>query len=154
AYPRSRIPAPPQNRTTFMAFLPSLLDGRCRDWYDETPTPLSDILQLLHDFVLQIPRQNHNIVRLGLPNPVGMINRDVSARQESTLFVRAAIDRIFDQVFADSAIVQQRGAFSRRSVPGHGLAFPRGSNQEVQQRELSSSHLSGEPFITFERVES
>src|SRR5437667_8879222 len=86
AYPLSRMPAPPQKRTTFITHLCSI-DGDFRNGHDEAAIPLSYELQLLHDFVLQVPGQDHDIVWLGLANPVRMINRNVRAWQESPLLV-------------------------------------------------------------------
>ena len=53
--------------------------------HDEPASPLPNEMQLVDDFILQVPRQDYNIVRLGLTNPIGMINRNVAARQKPAL---------------------------------------------------------------------
>src|SRR5258708_11591473 len=99
------MPAPPQKSTTFM-IAPSRIrsaNGKLRNRNDEAGAPVSDKLQLLHDFVFQVPGKNDDIVRLSLSDSVGMINRDVTAGQASTLLVLAAIYSVVDQIFADTA---------------------------------------------------
>ena len=55
-----------QNYLHMLTYLASLINGHFRNRHDEATTPLPDELQLLHDFVFQIPGQDHDIVRLGL----------------------------------------------------------------------------------------
>src|SRR5580692_5608261 len=96
-YPLSRIPAPPQKSTTFISY--PLIHRDFRDRDNELAAPLANELQLLHDFFFQVPRQYYDVARFGFSDPVGMINRNMRARKEPPLFVRTAIDRVFDQVF-------------------------------------------------------
>src|ERR1700679_1639638 len=125
AYPLSRMPAPPQKRTTFMTYLSpaASVDSHSRNRNDKTPAPLANVPQLLHDFVFQIPREDHDIVGLGFANTIGVVDRYVGARQVSGLLVRTAIDGVFDQIFSDAAVMQERGALARRPVTGHLLAL-------------------------------
>src|SRR5579863_6934245 len=73
------------------------------DGNHELASPGADELQLLHDFVLEIPGKNHDIIRLELADAVGMIDRDAAAGKMAALFVRAAVHGERDQVLADAA---------------------------------------------------
>src|SRR5579859_3552196 len=100
------MPAPPQKRTTFITFSTSRSkDGYLRDRHNKAAAPFADVLHLLHNLDCQIPGQDHDIVWFGFTDPVGMINRDMSTRKESPLFIRAAIDGVFDQVLSDAAVM-------------------------------------------------
>ena len=46
---------------------------------DETAAPFPNKLQLLHDFVFQVPGKNDDVIGLGFANAVRMINRNVTA---------------------------------------------------------------------------
>ena len=104
-YPFCHMPAARQKGT--LAWLASALsiDGYCRDRQDKAAAPLSNELQLLGDFVFQVPREDHDIVRLGLADPVRMVYRDVTARQKSSLLVRVPIHRVLDRVSPDATII-------------------------------------------------
>src|ERR1019366_10814755 len=82
-----------------------------------------------------------------------MINRDAAARQESPLLVGAAIDCVFDQVFADAAIMQERGAFPRRSVTRNFLALPGSLEQKIYQLKFCVSYLSCETLVALDPIE-
>jgi len=48
-------------------------------------------VQLLHDFVFQVPRKDHDIIGLGLPDTIGMEDWNVAARQKAALLIRTAV---------------------------------------------------------------
>src|SRR5580658_6580993 len=123
------------------------IDRRFRYRYDELATPLADELQLPHDLVFQIPRQDHDVVGLGLSDPIRVENRDVSARQESTLFVRAPVHGVLDQIFADAAVMQQSCALAGCSVSRHRLALPRRSEQELHECDFGLLYLLRKTLI-------
>src|SRR5580658_9340030 len=154
AYPRSRIPAPPQKRTTFMAYLRLLIDRYLWNRHDKAAAPLSNEPQLLHDLVFQVPGQDHDILGLGLTDPVRMMNRNTATRQESPLLVRAAIHCVLDQILTDAAVMQQSGALARRAIAGYLLALHRCREQKIDQCELRFLHLLREAIATFRLVES
>src|SRR5215467_12852990 len=85
----------------------SSVHGNFRNGHNKAPTPLPDKLQLLHDLVFQVPGEDDYIVRLRLSNPVGMMDWNMTARQEASLLIRASVHGVFDQVLADSAVMQQ-----------------------------------------------
>src|ERR1700685_1584687 len=94
--PCTIIPAPPQNRTTYMAGLLRAASEYChlRNGHHETPAPLPYELQLFHDLIPQIPGKNHHKIRLSFADLVGMIDGNVSAGQKTSLLVRTAIDGV------------------------------------------------------------
>src|SRR5580698_3861908 len=126
-----------------------LKNRRGRDGDDESSTPITDILQLIHDFALKVPGQNHHIVRFSFANAVGMMNGDVRPGEKSPLFIRASINRVLNQVLSDTAIMQQRGALAWSAVTGNTLAITRGLKEEFQQRQLGLLHLPGEALVAF-----
>src|SRR4029453_18756991 len=117
---RSRIPNPPQNRTTFMGpppihdasvvgaagSPPSSVHRHFRDGHDESASPIPDVAQLLNDLLLEVPGKDQHEIRLRLRDPVGVVDGYVSARQEPPLLVGIAVDRIFEEIGADAAVVQ------------------------------------------------
>src|SRR5882724_11200807 len=76
------------------SLLSASINGYFRNRHDEAAAPLPDELQLLYDFVFQVPWQDDNIVWFGLSDPVWMINRDVTAWQEAPLLVWAPVHRV------------------------------------------------------------
>lgn len=61
------------------------------------------------------------------------MDRDPRARGEPTVLVRVAVDGVFDEVRADSAVVQQRVALTRGAVADHALARGPIVQQQPQQ---------------------
>src|SRR5690349_1411064 len=123
--------------------------GDCKFWngHDEAAAPLADKLQLLHDFVFQVPGKDHYVVWFGFPDTLGVINRDVAARQETPLLVRAAIYRVFDQILADTTVVQQSGALAWGSVARHRFSLARSAQQELQERDFGLFHAFGKGLV-------
>src|SRR5688572_20581335 len=105
---RSRMPWPPQNRTTFTE-VRSLEDLNARDRHDEARTPRTGIGQLPHDLVPQVPRQDPDVVRALVREAVGRKDGDVRARCETSVLVRVAIDGEGQHVRTDAAVVEERG---------------------------------------------
>src|SRR3984957_14587696 len=124
-------------------------------WYrdDKPAAPLAHITQLLHDFVFQIPGQNHYVIGLGFANPVGSVDRNTSPRQMPALLVRTSIDRVFDQIFANAAVMQQRGALSRRTIPCNSFAVLGCLQEKINQRKLRVFHLPSKTFIAGDLAE-
>ena len=48
--------------------------------YHELPAPFTHVGELLHNFVLQIPRQDQDIIRFRLANPFRRMNGNVRSR--------------------------------------------------------------------------
>src|ERR1700685_1388588 len=112
------MPAPPQNKTTFMAGLLRSASEyfHLRNGNHKTPAPFAYKLQLFHDLLFQIPGKDDHKIRLSFANLVGMIDGNMRARQKTALFVRAAIDCIRNQILADAAIVKKRRALAGRAI--------------------------------------
>src|SRR5882757_318364 len=84
---RIRMPRPPQNSTTFMSDHLERRNGE-----HQLAAPLADVAQLLADLGPQVPGQDEDVVGTVLGDPVRVVDRDVRARQEPALLVRAAVD--------------------------------------------------------------
>src|SRR5712664_1452060 len=158
-YSRSRVPRPPQNRTTFMsvpAFLahPSRIHLHVGDRHHElAPPPLHRAL-LLHDFVLQVPRQDQYVVRLGLEDLFRRVDGDVGARRESPVLVGVPIDRVVEEVRSDAAVVEQGVPLPGRAVARDGFAPALGSDEEFQQPPLGLPYLLGEGGVALGPIEA
>ena len=64
--------------------------------------------------------------------------------QELPLLVGVPIDRVVDEVGADSTVVEQRVAFSRGSVACDGLALALGLDEELQELPFGLPDLLSE----------
>src|SRR5579871_1105667 len=104
--------------------------------YYELASPLADERHLIHDLTLQIPRKNKYIIRFSFLDFIRMINRDQCARQIIPLLMRAAVDRIVDEILAHTAIIQQRVSFSRRTVPGNRFSVALCIDEKLQNLPL------------------
>src|SRR4029450_7592347 len=139
---RSRMPIPPQNNTTFTAMAP-FRSGCARlahyqfgppddgSWkprnrgngHHQPAPPFADVGELRHDLVLQVPRQNENIVRTGLTNPFRWKDRNMRPREKLEVLVRVAIDGVVDEVCTNAAVVEQRVALSWRPISYDCFSF-------------------------------
>src|SRR5580700_1567539 len=124
-YPRSLMPSPPQNSTTFILD-PFSVDRHFGNRHDKATAPLADVIELRHDLGLEIPGQYDNVIRLGFGDPVRMVNRDVAAGQVPALLIGTAVDGELNEILADPAVVDQGGAFARRTVSSYRFTFTGG----------------------------
>src|SRR3989344_8221603 len=90
---------------------------------DKLSTPLADKSILFHDFVLEVPGQDKQIIRFGFLDLVRMADRNVCAGRILSLLVGIAIDSVVEEVLADAAIIEKRIALARRTITGN--RFPR-----------------------------
>src|ERR1700733_1686737 len=167
---RMRNPCPPQNRTTFIAYLsaPIIVDLREMhltflitllikhlgfwDGHNETASPISNEGVLLDDFVLQVPRENKQVVGTSFSNAIRRKNRDVGPRKKLAVLVWIAIHRVIDKVRANSAVIQQCVSLARRSVSCDGLAFTPSANQEIQEHSLRLFYTLGEAAVALQLI--
>ena len=91
-------------------------DRELGDRDDELAAPSADVAHLLDDLVLEVPRQDQDVVGLERVDRVDRMDRDVHAGREPAVLVRVAIDRELEEVGADPAVVQKRVALARRAV--------------------------------------
>src|SRR5215475_2872500 len=90
-------------------------NGHC-----EFAAPCRDMFRLLHDFVLQIPREDQNVVRPRLRNPFRRVDGEMGARKTESLLVWIAVDRKGDIGGGGAAGVQQRIALGGSAVGNNG----------------------------------
>src|SRR6516225_2761843 len=73
-----RRPRRREKRTTIMILPPDeSTDFECGQWHHQPPTPLANIVKLLRDLVLEVPRKNQHIIRLFLGEPLDRMDRDM-----------------------------------------------------------------------------
>src|SRR5208282_1127323 len=166
AYSRRRIPRPPQKRTTFISGIPfpkahkanaiaiSFVNLHFRNRDDKLSAPFPDERQLLHNLILQIPRQDENVVGPRRAQLFGRKNRDVGARQESSVLVRIAIHCEIHKIRADAAVIQERISFSRSPVADDFLAVSLRMNQELEQLTLRFLNIFFKSCITLDTVQA
>src|SRR5688572_22472209 len=61
---------------------PASVDGHRGDWHHEPAAPVSDVRHLHHDFLLDVPRQDQNVIGARLGDLVGRVYGDMGARCE------------------------------------------------------------------------
>src|SRR5437867_11425131 len=83
-----------------------------------------------------------------------MINWNVTARQKTSLLVRISIHGVLDEILADPAIVQQCGAFSRRTISCDLLLLMGSREQKIQEVELGLLDLPPIMLIALHRGET
>src|SRR6202790_1210122 len=99
AYPRSRIPAPPQKRTTFTDNL------GLRNFRERLPSvggrklvpPLPGHMAVVERPLHLNTRKRRCVVRVPLPGTIGIKKGDGGAGQEAALFVGASIHGVLNQ---------------------------------------------------------
>src|SRR6266576_7142781 len=127
---RIRIPRPPQNRTTFTIHTP--IQTICNAWTGRTSrVPRLDVGKPPTDLVLEIPRQDQNIVRPGelaldLRHPVSEALAVSHRGQSGGLLLRHRLDpcgRLTRALLGPSVGVEARrevGIVARDVPTGHG----------------------------------
>src|SRR5580658_685582 len=113
---RIRIPRPPQNNTTFTTHTSDSDDLERGNGEHQPPAPRADELELPADLLPQVPRQDNDVVRPGRGQSLGVVDRDVRAREELALLERAAINGVLEEVRSDATVVEQRVALARGPV--------------------------------------
>ncbi len=107
--------------------------GHKRNGNNELRAPGRDVVHLLDDLVLEVPRQDQDVVRLSLVDRIDRPDRNVHARREAAVLVGVAIDREVEEVGSDGAIVEQRVALARRAISADRFAFVLGRDQETRE---------------------
>src|SRR5882724_1252559 len=138
---RIRSGAAPAGRKPRRAIIGGSLDDlRLGDRDDELGPPRPGVRELLHDLVLEVPRQDEDVVRLLGVDLVGREARDVRTGQEPAVLVGIAIDGEVDEVGADTAVVEQGVALAGSAVAGDPLAAALGGYQELEDAALGLAH--------------
>ena len=119
-------------------------DRQFGNWDDELAAPGADVTHLMDDLVLEVPRQDQDVVGLEIVESGHRMDRHMHAGREPAVLVRVAIDRELEEVGADPAIVQQRIALARSAVAADHLAGILGRDQERQQPTFGARHPLGE----------
>src|SRR6185369_16673808 len=121
---------------------------RCfRDRHDEARAPVTRVAELRDDLVLEVPRQDEDVVRLYLVDARWMEDWNVGSGQELALLVGVTVYRELDEITSDAAIVQQRVAFARSAIADDALARSLGLDQELEQLALGLPDLLFEPGV-------
>ena len=126
-----RVSLPPGKRSVKTARF--LSDSHFWDWNDELAATFSVLLLLFENLVGEIPGEQQTVVRLIFYKMVRRADTQVRARRVVPLFNRTSINDIIDQVFANAKIVQQRAAFSRRSINSDATIFCFKSAQQIEK---------------------
>ena len=109
---------------------------------------------MFHDLLFQVPGQDQQVVRPGLPDPLRGVNRDVGAGRELPLLVGVPIDGVVEEVRPDAAVVQKRVALAGSAVARDGLALSTDPNQELQKLSLGLLDLLSEGEVGLQPPEA
>src|SRR5258707_10979993 len=115
---------------------------------DHFATPGSDVAHLRNDLVLQIPRQNNQVIRLLLVNCGYRKNRDMHSWRISAVFVRVAVDSEVKEICTDSTVVEQCIPFAGRAISAQSRARFLALNQEGQKLAFRMMNPPGKPCVT------
>lgn len=96
--------------------------GHVRNRYDELATPFHYMLHLPDDFLLEVPRQDQNIIGFETVDDRGVKDRNMHSGRKASVLVRIAIDREIEKVGPDTAIIEQGITLARRSIAADALA--------------------------------
>src|SRR6266404_614841 len=121
------------------------------NWDHEAPTPFANARELFHDLALEIPREDEDVVRTRIPQPLWRKDRDVSARKKLSVFMRTPVDGEVQKIGPYAAIVEQRVPLSGRAVTNNPFTGPFRLDQEFQQLALGLAHSRFEILIVAER---
>ena len=99
---------------------------------------------LAHDFGLQVPRQDEQIVGPCLIDGLDRMDGNVHAGREAAVLIRIAIDREVEEILADAAIVEQRVALPGRAVAADPLALSLQVDQRGEQIAFHGFNAAGE----------
>src|SRR5262245_3001657 len=152
---RIRRPKPPQKSTTFMIVPPDeSKDLECGQWYHQAPTPLANIVELLRNLVLEVPRKNQHVIRLFRSEPLDRMDRDVRTRKILPVLERVAIDRERHEVGSDARMVEQSVALARGAVAGYPSPLPGTIHEELDEIVARPRDLTGESEVAGQGVQA
>jgi hypothetical protein len=92
---------------------------------------------LRHDFILEVPREDKDVVGLRFLDFLRSVNRYVRARQELPLLVETAVDCVVDEVGPNSAVVQE-SLLCPEPLPRNGFFLALRLDQKFEQLALLS----------------
>src|ERR1035437_7595730 len=119
---------------------PSREESQLRRARGELPAPLADEAQLLHDLVLEVPRQDQHDIGLFLADRLGRADRDVAAGQEVPLLVGVQIAGVVDEVGAHTTVVEQRVALRGCAVAHDAAPLLLQADEEAEYLALVGLH--------------
>src|SRR5262249_9218868 len=114
------------------------LDGRNR--HDELAAPFTDVLSLGRDLAPQVPGQDQDVVRTCGADLRRIEDGDVRSGRVATLFQRACVHGVVQEVGADAAIIQERVALAGGAVARNRLARALRPNEKLEQVALRLQH--------------
>ena len=91
---------------------------------------------LRNDLVLQIPRQDQQVIRPRLVDCGYRIDRNVHSWRIAAVLVWVAVDSEIEEISADAAVVEQCIAFAGSAISAHLRALLLALNQEGQKLAL------------------
>lgn len=107
---------------------------------------------LLQDFVCEVPRQQQAIVWLIFDKPRGVTDLQSRPGGVKSLFDRASVHHVIEDIRADSKVIQQGASLCR--CPIYGDAFPLRLQICQQPRQALTQRLDASPELTVDVVVS
>src|SRR6185437_12139566 len=135
-----------------MGGLSRLENDRLRHRNDEPP-PSSPIFRLLlHDLLLEVPRQNQQIIRLILENPRRRGDRQPHPRYVTPLLVYVPVRHESQHLVPYSRKVEQDGPLGRRPIARDTRAAPPQSLEQRLEITADPLHPGGEVRVVIEAI--
>ena len=125
-----------------------------RNWDKELAAPLRDVTPLSDDFVLQVPRQNKQIIRLGHIDGLDRIDRYMHSRCKAAVFVGVFVHREVEKIRANAAVVEQGIALAGSTIATNPRPLVLALNQEGEELALGSMNLCGKARINFDLLKT
>ena len=112
-------------------FCYSGINHHFRDRHYKLSTPISDVRQLFHNFGLEVPGKNKNVIRLCFTNLTRVVDGYMSTWRVLPVFVGITVHSVVNEVCSDAAVIQQGIPLSRCSVARNRFSFPFGLSEKV-----------------------
>src|SRR4051794_35543582 len=111
----------------------SRIYGYLWDRNDESTSPGGNAGKLRHDFLLEIPRKDQDVIRPGIPESIRLEYRNVRSGQELAVFVWAAIHREIDEIGSDPGVIEQCVPLARCAIADDTFPCPLRFDQKFEQ---------------------
>src|SRR5712692_5864315 len=130
----------------------SRIDFQLRDWHDKLSPPVPYVRVLFHYLILEIPGEDEQIVRLGIPDLLGLKDGNMCARRVLSLFIRITIHSVDEKICSYATVIEQCVTLARCAVANDFFSIASGFNEEPKKTPLCCLHPFCEGRVGFQSV--
>ena len=113
---------------------------------------MADKGELCGDLVFEVPRQDENDIRFPFGNRFGSEDGDARSREKFSLFMGVAVDRKFDEVGANTAVIEESIALGWSAIGGDLFALSFKLKKLGEKRFFDDFSFSSEMEISVELI--